>query len=237
MSQQTPPNNNPLAFFVTFLSSLLELIINKDTGRVAVDRVIACLLIATLWGGYVNRTEIFSSVSDSNKTAAVKIYKEAQEQGRLEKLGQEIRTNSQHLLALFNPDIAGVWIYKPQDKHYFMEMVYYEGTLPENTTIKDYSNIGVDRSTKEYSEHSNSIPYISNGLEDTLASITNTGYFVYSCPLYNKYGYYQGKVAMYWKDVPNPTLERRYYTECAKSARQISQYLDTNNELIDLFSK
>ena len=237
MSQeQKPSNGNPGIMFANFLGALLDLFIDKNTGRVAIDRVLVSLLIAALTFGYFERDEIFKSLASNTKTAAVEIYKEAQEHSRLEKLGQEVRTNSQHLLALFKPEIVGVWIYKPQDKHYFMELVYYEGTLPDNTTIHDYSKIGVDRSTKEYSEHSNSIPYISNGLESTLASITNTSYFVYSCPLYNKYGYYQGKVAMYWKDVPDPLLERRYYTECSKSSRQISQYLDTNNELSDLFN-
>lgn len=235
MSKQQPSTANPFMFFTNFLASLLELFIDKTTGRVAVDRVLVSLLITVLAFGYMGRNEILTSFASSSRSAAVETYKESQEHSRLEKLGQEVRTNSQRLLALFKPDIVGVWIYKPQDTHYFMEMVYYEGKLPENTVITDYSNIGVDRSTREYSEHSNSIPYISNGLEDTLASITNTGYFVYSCPLYNKYGYYQGKVAMYWKDVPSPLTERRYYAECSRSARQISQYLDTNNELSDLF--
>lgn len=236
MSKQQPTSTaNPFMFFTNFLASLLELFIDKNTGRVAIDRVLVSLLITALAFGYMERDDIMKSMASSSKAAAVEIYKEAQEHSRLEKLGQEVRTNSQRMLALFKPDIVGVWIYKPQDTHYFMEMVYYEGKLPDSTTIKDYNHIGVDRSTREYSEHSNSIPYISNGLEDTLASITNTSYFVYSCPLYNKYGYYQGKVAMYWKDVPDPTKERRYYSECSRSARQISQYLDTNNELSDLF--
>lgn len=235
MSQQ-PQNANLTTALAGFFTSILEILISKETGRVAIDRVLVLLLIFTMWFSYAYRDDIFQSIIATNQNAAVEIYIKTQEQNRIKQLGQEVRTNSQRLLSLLKPDIVAVWIYKPQRKHYFMELVYYEGELPFNTQISDYSRISVDRISTEYYEHSNGMPFISNGLEsDELTRITKANKGVYSCPIYNRYGYYEGKISMYWPEFKSlsDTSTRMYHIECTRAARQIGRHLDTNDELLN----
>lgn len=213
--------NQPNGTLVPLLSSILQLL-TDDTGRISFKRVVVTVIIGAMFVVGNNARFVFDEMKDFLHFTSNESYIRGQEDKRIADLEASIKTQSQMIYSMTGSDMVAIWTYKPENLHHFRELIHYEGALPDGTTAEDYQNIGVDKTTKEYRDHITGIPYQSNGLEHTLSSITNTRYYVYSCPLFNARGAYSGVISMYWKEIPDVD-ERLYFVQCYQSARAIGQ--------------
>lgn len=189
-----------------------------DTGKVSFQKLGLGLLLLALIAGYQNADKIVDFVKEINRINSNESYALAQKDIRKERFDDDIKIQSQRVYSIINPDMVGVWIYKPENLHHFRVLAHYEGSLPEGTTPEDFQNLGVDKTSKEYLEHISGLPYQSNGLDHAVSSITNTRYFAYSCPIFNTNGAYYGILGMYWKEMPEID-EKKFFVACTQAAR------------------
>lgn len=216
----TTPNQVGL---VQFMKNMMGLIITDD--RIDFSKLFVVLILATGAIGYYHKSDIADFMDNRDYEKKFSAYIEGQNSERLARLDAAVKTHAQLVYSIVTPDMVGVWVYKPEELRHFRELIHYEGKLPEGTTAKDFQNIGVDKTLKEYELHIQGIPYQSNGLDHAVSSITNTRYYAYSCPLFNSRGSYHGIVGMYWREMPNPTDEKQYYVMCTQAARSIGANL------------
>ena len=208
---------------VQFIKSMMSLFVTDD--KIDFSKLAVVLILSLCAGAYYHKSEIATFLENRDYEKKFSAYIEGQKSERAERLDASVKTHAQLVYSIVAPDMVGVWIYKPEDLRHFRELIHYEGKLPEGTEAKDFQNIGVDKTLKEYELHIQGIPYQSNGLDHAVSSITNTRYYAYSCPLFNSRGSYHGIVGMYWKEMPTTIDEKQYYVMCTQAARMIGSNL------------
>lgn len=213
----------PQVGLVQFLKSMMGLFVTND--KVDFSKLFVVLILTLSAFGYYHRSDIADFMENRDYEKKFSAYIEGQNSERVARLDASVKTHAQLVYSIVAPDMVGVWVYKPEELRHFRELIHYEGKLPEGTEAKDFQNIGVDKTLKEYELHIQGIPYQSNGLDHAVSSITNTRYYAYSCPLFNSRGSYHGIVGMYWKDMPSPADEKQYYVMCTQAARAIGANL------------
>ena len=202
---------------------MMGLFITND--KIDFSKLFVTLILTICAFGYYHKSDIADYLEKRDFDRKIAVYIEGQKSERLERLDAAVKTQAQLIYSIVNPDMVGIWVYKPEELRHFRELIHYEGKLPDTTEAKDFQNIGVDKTLREYELHIQGIPYQSNGLDHAVSSITNTRYYAYSCPIFNSKGSYHGIIGMYWREMPVPIDEKQYYVMCTQAARSIGSNL------------
>ncbi|MGL4523813.1 MAG: hypothetical protein ACRCWQ_14795 [Bacilli bacterium] len=202
------------------LNGLLSMV-TDDNGRVSPGKLLTVVFLISFVSALTNVGPISEYFKELSATRTHEAYIVAQDNLRNVQYEAAIKNQSQILYSTIKPQMVGVWVYKPENLHHFADLVYYEGTLPDSVQDKDLKDVGVDRTSIEYMDHIMGIPFMSSGPKDSVAKITESDYFLYSCPIYNSRGSYYGSVSMYWREKPKDIDRKKYASQCRQAARFI----------------
>lgn len=216
----TPTQPSASQGLLGFLKGLMS-IITDDNGKISLPKFLVCMIIIAMSVLWVKWDSVTETIQTFNREQSYDAYLTAIQDERNRAFDAAVENQSRLVYSIINPELVGVFIYKPEDIHHFKEMIHYEGKLPEGSTPQDFKQLGVDKTSKEYTDHIKGFPFQSKGLEKSKSSITNTEFYTYSCPIFNSKGVYSGFIGMYWQEVPVDLNKEQYFMLCTQAARSI----------------
>lgn len=121
-------------------------------------------------------------------------------------------------------DFSAVFSFRPKNINYFVDIVAYEGTLPQQIDPKNLGGYPIDKTSEEYNNHTNGLYYISNVASSYLPTKDLIPVvYTFSCPYFNLDNYYSGSVLMEWyKNKPGLT-DTRLMIVCNQAARTLGR--------------
>lgn len=170
--------------------------------------------------------------ADSLKKRSVKDCRNAVKDWRITSFNKHSVTQPRSIMHSLRPDFVGFYLYHPKDQHHFLELISYEGKLPDRLKGKNLSQIGVDKTDLEHQNHSLGFPYYTTWSEVYLgAKVDKTGHWFYSCPVHSFDNIYIGYITIEWNKTPDlvdkdwKRFNRKLFSACQPSARQIGVFL------------
>jgi len=117
-------------------------------------------------------------------------------------------------------DFSAVFSFRPKNFNYFVDMVAYEGKLPQAVDPKNLGGKAIDKTSDEYLRHVSGLYYSAN----VASSYLPTRDFVpvaytFSCPYFNLENYYSGSVLMEWYKKKPEITETRLTIVCGQASR------------------
>lgn len=159
------------------------------------------------------------------------------EDWRMRNFKRESITQPRSIMNTLKPDYVGLYLYNPKDKHHFLELVSYEGRVPERFKGRDLNQLGVDKTDLEYQNHSLGLPFYTTWPSIYLGvNVEKDGPWYYSCPIYSFDNVYIGYMKIEWEnrpaivDVDWKKFNRQLFSACQPSARQVGVYLYSSDD-------
>lgn len=121
-------------------------------------------------------------------------------------------------------DFSAIYSFRPPDLNYFVDLVAYEGKLPNTVNEKNLGGFPVDKTSYEYSKHLSGANFSSNNEFVFLPTKNKEDdiKYMYSCPIFNLNNVYAGAVSMYWYSVPS-IKEERLASICGQASRTLGR--------------
>ncbi|WJZ28152.1 holin [Serratia phage 92A1] len=199
-----------------FLSDVLGMIFNStSTGQMFGKTVIVLILFLSCfawlkWDAlsklYVDsRYETFMHMEQEKKN--IKFIAAAQEQLAI------VHSTS-------GADFSAVYSLRPTNMNYFVDLVAFEGRLPEAIDPKNMGGFPVDKTSEEYVAHLNG-RYFSSTHDfvfiPSKKKVTDYAY-IFSCPFFNLDNAYAGSISLMWGEKPDIQYSR-LESLCGQSGR------------------
>lgn len=179
---------------------------DNATGKVLASRVatiIVLFIMAFIWVKGDSILQIYKESSYENYAKMIQKDKDAKfEVVALEQL-QIVHVAS-------DADFSAVYAFRPKNFNYFVDMIAYEGKLPESVDPKNLGGYPIDKTSNEYSKHLSGANFITETEFKYLPS-TDENFslkYMFSCPYFNLDNVYSGTVAMYWYKKPTHDTEK-----------------------------
>ena len=121
-------------------------------------------------------------------------------------------------------DFTAIYSFRPTNLNYFVDMVGYEGILPESVDEKNLGGFPIDKTSAEYLAGVNG-NYFESGTESVFLPTKKKSSFAYmfSCPFFNLGNVYAGTVSLYWyKQKPDPGFDR-LSAMCGQAGRTLGR--------------
>lgn len=123
-------------------------------------------------------------------------------------------------------DLTVVYEYYPPNQHFFYNVIFFEGALPEGKRIEDVQAVPIDKTSEEYMTHLNGLPFMSDTKFKFFPDELRDAFqYVYSCPIFNLNNVYAGNISMVWYNKPD--LDEQDYkdlhTMCFQSSRVLGR--------------
>jgi hypothetical protein len=220
----TPENResrrNILPIF-DFIFGLLDILFKDGaTGKLLASRVAALFAVFIMIMIWVKSDAIGKMYVD----ASFEKYAHALQVERNKRFDLTIQEQIQSVHVATGSDFSGVYVFRPKNLNYFVDLEVYEGKIPESVDPKNLGGFPVDKTSNEYMAHLAGRSFDSETEFAYLPSTEdNKGLaYMYSCPYFNLDNIYSGSVAMYWYGKPHIT-KKRLESICNQAARAIGR--------------
>lgn len=204
-----------------FIFGLLDRLFKDGaTGKVLASRVatlIVIFLMALIWVKSDTIAQLY-------KESSYEAYSHALQVERNKRFDLAIQEQLQSVHVASGADFSGVYVFRPKNLNYFVDLEVYEGKIPESVDPKNLGGFPVDKTSEEYLSHLAGRNFDSETEFVYLPSTEdNKGLeYMYSCPYFNMDNIYSGSVAMYWYTKPRVT-KKRLESICNQAARAIGR--------------
>lgn len=199
-----------------FASNVLSMIFNStSTGQMFGKMLIVIILFLTciLWFKW-----------ESIAATYVESRYETFTQMEQEKKDRKFEATAIEQLAIVHStsgaDFSAVYSLRPTNMNYFVDLVAYEGRLPEVVDPKNMGGFPVDKTSDEYVAHLNG-RYFSSTHEfvfiPSKKKVTDYSY-LFSCPFFNLDNAYAGSISLMWEIKPDIEYSR-LESLCGQSGR------------------
>jgi hypothetical protein len=114
--------------------------------------------------------------------------------------------------------------FRPTNLNYFVDMVGYEGILPDTVDEKNLGGFPIDKTSAEYLAGVNG-NYFESSVESVFLPTKKKSSFTYmfSCPFFNLENVYAGTVSLYWyKQKPDLGFDR-LSSMCGQAGRTLGR--------------
>lgn len=215
-----PPQTSSIPIIDLVLGILDRIFKDNATGKVMASRVAVIIILFSMMLIWFKGEEYMQLYKESRYESYSKILQKNRDQAfdtaALEQL-QIVHVSS-------NADFSAVYSFRPKNLNYFVDLVAYEGKLPDIVDEKNLGGFPVDKTSQEYQTHLTGAHFQS--FDEFVFLPTkqhNSGLkYMYSCPYFNMDNIYSGTVSMYWYN--NPVLdEKRLSQICAQAARTLGR--------------
>lgn len=205
---------------VDILFGLLDLLFKDANGKVLASRVATLIILFVMAIIWVKGDQIMHTYKESSFENYAKII-------QLEK-DKQFNTTIQEQLQIVHvssgSDFSAVYVFRPKNLNYFVDLEVYEGKIPESVDSKNMGGYPVDKTSSEYSVHLSGMSfeskeefiYLPTTNEDKKVS------YMFSCPYFNIDNIYSGSISMYWFSEPKVN-KKRLDPICNQAARAIGR--------------
>lgn len=193
---------------------------DNATGKVLASRVAVVVILFALSLIWVKGDAITQSYKESRyDTYSIVLQKEKDKRFDI-----VIQEQLQLVHVASGADFSSVYVFRPKNLNYFVDLEVYEGQIPSSVDPKNMGGFPVDKTSNEYLNHLAGRSFTSESefmylptTEDDKA----VGY-MYSCPYFNLDNIYSGSISMYWAEKPRDT-KKRLDAICNQAARAIGR--------------
>lgn len=224
--KECPPCNHdqrqsPTVPIFDLLFGLLDRIFKDGaTGKVLASRVAVVSLFFLMALTWVKGDQILTTYKETQAEQFIIATRKNQE----EQFNSVIKEQLQIVHVGTDSEFSAIYIFRPKNMNYFVDLEIYEGKIPESLDPKNLGGFPVDKTSEEYSNHLSGRSFSSDEsftFLPTTAEDKKVGY-MYSCPYFNLDNIYSGSIAMYWSEKPRDT-KKRLDAICNQAARAIGR--------------
>ncbi|AKU42910.1 holin [Escherichia phage vB_EcoM-E33] len=121
-------------------------------------------------------------------------------------------------------DFTAIYSFRPTNMNYFVDMVAYEGKLPETVDAKNTGGFPIDKTSVEYMAGVNG-NYFESSTETVFLPTKKKTQFTYmfSCPFFNLDNVYAGSISLYWYDIKPDLGFPRLSSMCGQAGRTLGR--------------
>jgi len=122
-------------------------------------------------------------------------------------------------------DFSAVFAFRPKNINYWVDILAYQGKLPQEVDPKNLGGYPIDKTSEEYNSHVNGLYFISSGKASSYLPTKEVIPVVYtfSCPYFNLDNYYSGSVLMEWYKKKPELTDTRLMIVCNQAARTLGR--------------
>lgn len=124
-------------------------------------------------------------------------------------------------------NLAVIYTFRPKNLNYFVDILTYQGKLPDLVDPKNLGGFPIDKGSDQYETENTGGYYHSTNEFIFLPSRIKTTKqisYMFSCPYFNLDNVYSGAVEMYWYDGKKPDIpDNRLSGICGQASRAIGR--------------
>lgn len=203
------------------LFGLLDRIFKDNaTGKVVFSRVLVIVLLFLMAVIWYKGDVILDAYRDASYASYTEMIRQDQDNrfkiAAIEQI-QIVHSSS-------GADFTAIYSFRPTNLNYFVDMVGYEGILPESVDEKNLGGFPIDKTSAEYLAGVNG-NYFESGTESVFLPTKKKSSFAYmfSCPFFNLENVYAGTVSLYWyKQKPDLGFDR-LSAMCGQAGRTLGR--------------
>lgn len=218
MTQQKPQLSIPITDLL--FGVLDRLFKDNATGKVLISRIIALVVVfvlALVW----YKTDVLANAYVESKYETYAQIIQTEKDTKFETTALE-QLQIAHISS--GADFSAIYSFRPRNLNYFVDLIAYEGRLPNTVDEKNLGGFPVDKTSLEYTTHLNGLHFNSDSefvFLPTKKKETELK-FMFSCPYFNLDNVYAGTVALHWYGKPI-LPEPRLSAICGQAARVLGR--------------
>lgn len=220
-NQKQPENQSTgLPIFDALFGLLDRLFKDNATGQLLASRVATVIILFLMAFVWVKGDAIMQLYKESSYEKYSELMQKDKDK-RFEVVSME---QLQIVHVASDADFSAVYAFRPKNFNYFVDMVAYEGKLPESVDPKNLGGFPIDKTANEYSKHLSGASFVSESEFNYLPTTEENKYVKYmmSCPYFNLDNVYSGTVAMYWYTKPKHD-EIKLQAICGQAVRALGR--------------
>lgn len=219
--REEQPQRSSLPVFDFIFGLLDRLFKDGATGKVLASRVLTLIILfvmALIWVKSDAIAQAWKESSYENYAHALQVEKDKRFDITIQEQLQSVQVASA-------ADFSAVYVFRPKNLNYFVDLEVYEGRIPESVDPKNMGGYPVDKTSEEYLSHLAGQSYASETeftylpTQDDVKGVA----YMYSCPYFNLDNIYSGTVSMYWIDKKPSATKKRLDSICNQAARAIGR--------------
>lgn len=203
------------------LFGLLDRIFKDNaTGKVVFSRVLVIVLLFLMAVIWYKGDAILNAYRDASYASYTEMIRQDQDNkfkiAAIEQI-QIVHSSS-------GADFTAIYSFRPTNLNYFVDMVGYEGILPDTVDEKNLGGFPIDKTSAEYLAGVNG-NYFESSTESVFLPTKKKSSFEYmfSCPFFNLENVYAGTVSLYWyKQKPDLSFDR-LSAMCGQAGRTLGR--------------
>lgn len=203
------------------LFRLLDILFKDANGKILATRVATLIIIFIMSIIWVKGDSVLKYYKESSYES----YETLIEEEREKEFKLAIKEQLKIVHTASGADFSVVYVFRPKNANYFVDVETYEGTIPYSIDPKNMGGFPIDKTSTEYMEHiagrefMTSTEFVFLPTNDENKGVS----YMYSCPYYNMDNVYSGAISMYWIDDLPSVPSQRLETICAQAARVIGR--------------
>ena len=203
---------------------ILDRIFKDASGRVLLERVVACVLIITIFLGYSKMDLILTYMKESRYEEYKKIMTEKSDSD----FAIIATEQAQIIHVQSKADFSAIYAFRPKDLNYFSDIIASQGEAPSFIDKRLINGEGrpIDKSSDQYVRHLTGNNFISG--EEFIFTTSERDHndevnYMYSCPYFNMGNVYSGSIELYYKSKPPEYDEKRLFSICNHVGRVLGR--------------
>ncbi|QPI13858.1 holin lysis mediator [Serratia phage 4S] len=199
-----------------FLSNILSLIFDSQSTAQMFAKT--AIVIVLFFGCFVWLK--WDSISQTYTNSRYEAFQQLETEKKNKKFEIAAAEQISIVHSTSGADFSAVYSLRPTNHNYFVDMVAYEGRLPEVIDPKVLGGYPVDKTSEEYVAHLNGRYFNSTSEFKFIPSKKKVTeyHFMFSCPYFSLDNYYAGSISLMWEQRPNIELSR-LESLCGQSGR------------------
>lgn len=215
-------NGSPSVSIMDLLFGVMDRIFKDDaTGKVVFSRVLTVVVLFILVFVWYKGDALMQMYKDSKYDS----YAEIIQKERDSKFDTSALEQLQIVQASSGADFSAIYTFRPRNMNYFVDLIAYEGRLPQTVNPKNLGGFPIDKTSGEYNTHLTGEYYESDKEYTYLPTKKKDGEikYMFSCPYFNLDNVYSGAVAMYWYEGAPTVPDTRLAAICRQASRTVGR--------------
>lgn len=193
---------------------------DNASGKVLLSRflvVLALFLMALIW--YKGETFLVLY-----KESSYEHFKEVLAIEKENKFNIVAKEQIQIVHSSSKSDFTAVYSFRPTNMNYFVDMVAFEGKLPDTVDEKNTGGFPIDKTSTEYLAGMNGNYFESTNTFVFLPTKRKTKFaYMFSCPFFNLDNIYAGSIALHWYNEKPALSFERLSAMCGQAGRLLGR--------------
>lgn len=205
------------------LGILDKLFKDDDSGKLLFSRVVALIVVFFILFVWYKGEAIMNIYRESRYSQ----YTEILNQEKAARFTTVTQDQLQYVYISSGADFVSIYTFRPKNLNYFVDILSYQGKLPDEIDPKNLGGFPIDKGSQEYQTESTGGYFQSNNTFSYLPSKNKSPKqvsYMFACPYFNLDNVYSGSVEMYWYGGKEPDIDKqRLAGICSQAARSLGR--------------